>query len=48
MFVEEFKRSKGGMWIMKPVGSAQGKINCRCLSFFLPSKHLLTKNRSHF
>jgi tubulin polyglutamylase TTLL9 len=25
MFVEEFKRSKGNMWIMKPVGSAQGK-----------------------
>ena len=24
MFVEEFKRS-GGVWIMKPIGSAQGK-----------------------
>lgn len=24
MFVEEFKRS-GGIWIMKPIGSAQGK-----------------------
>jgi tubulin polyglutamylase TTLL9 len=25
MFVEEFKRSVGQLWIMKPVGSAQGK-----------------------
>lgn len=24
MFVEEFKKS-GGIWIMKPIGSAQGK-----------------------
>jgi tubulin polyglutamylase TTLL9 len=25
MFLEEFKRNPGAMWIMKPIGKAQGK-----------------------
>lgn len=25
MFVEEFKRSPGAVWIMKPIGKAQGR-----------------------
>lgn len=25
MFVEEFKRSPGAVWIMKPIGRAQGR-----------------------
>lgn len=25
MFLEEFKRTPGGRWIMKPVGKAQGR-----------------------